>query len=332
MPRETNDPAQQIEFVRSTEMNPDHTLQSSPESSPTSDFQAIGPALRILQLNVEGLSSAKRTIISAIARKQKVDIICLQETHIPTEEAGRYTIDGFDLLSHSAHAKHGRATYVCSNIASACPLFSGEFYDVVQVGGYQIANIYKPPSAHWDVPVLPVLPHPALYVGDFNSHHIDWGYKDHDEDGERLSEWASNNDIILFHDPKQRGTFHSARWSRDYSPDLCWATSLNGRPHMVSTVVLEDFPHSQHRPTLVSLGLHLPIIKGSEKRRWNFRKADWAAHTNSLEKSIVTIPSKVIPIEEAYNRFRGAIYSSAQNSIPRGCRPVRVSMHGQRKC
>ena len=34
------------------------------------DFQAIGPALRILQLNVEGLSAAKRSVISRIRQQQ----------------------------------------------------------------------------------------------------------------------------------------------------------------------------------------------------------------------------------------------------------------------
>jgi len=35
------------------------------------DFQAFGPALRILQLNVEGLSPAKRIFM------QSLDVICL---------------------------------------------------------------------------------------------------------------------------------------------------------------------------------------------------------------------------------------------------------------
>jgi hypothetical protein len=45
-------------------------------------FQALGPALRIVQLNVEGLSAAKRELISNIAAQQKADIICLQETRL----------------------------------------------------------------------------------------------------------------------------------------------------------------------------------------------------------------------------------------------------------
>ena len=39
------------------------------------DFKPVGLALRILQLNVEGLSAAKRGVISSIAERQKVDIV-----------------------------------------------------------------------------------------------------------------------------------------------------------------------------------------------------------------------------------------------------------------
>ena len=46
------------------------------------DFLAISPALQIMQLNVEGLSAAKREVISSIAERQKIDAFCLEETHV----------------------------------------------------------------------------------------------------------------------------------------------------------------------------------------------------------------------------------------------------------
>lgn len=151
------------------------------------DFLAVGPALRILQLNVEGLSAAKRSVISSIADKEKVDIICLEETHVDGDTASRFSITGFDLVSYTLHAKHGRATYVRGNITEAAHVLSTPFCDVIRVGGYHIANVYKPPSESWDsTDVLPVLPHPAVLVGDFNSHHPDWGYQEANPDGDQL--------------------------------------------------------------------------------------------------------------------------------------------------
>ncbi len=141
-------------------------------------------------------------------------------------------------------------------------------------------------------------------MGDFHIHHPEWGYSVSDEDGEALAEWTSNSDLALTHDAKQHGPFYSARWQKDYSP------------------VLGDFPHSQHRQLLNHIGLQLPIIHGSSEKRWNFRKADWDLNSNKLERSVVNIPSCCIPIKEAYQRFKGAIFSAATTAIPRGCKPV----------
>jgi len=89
-------------------------------------------------------------------------------------------------------------------------------------------NVYKPPSGSWDTSVsLPALSHPAIHVGDFNSHHPDWGYDSEDAEGVRLMEWASHGGFALIHDPKQRGTFRSTWWQRDFSPDLCWVSTTN---------------------------------------------------------------------------------------------------------
>lgn len=289
------------------------------------DFQAVGPALRILQLNAEGLSAAKRGVISSIAERQKVDIICLQETHVNEDKAGRFSIAGFDLVSYALHPKHGRATYVRCDITEAAHVVSTPHCDAIRVGGFHIANVYKPPSERWDSSTpIPNLPHPAVLVGDFNSHHSDWGYQESNPDGDQLQNWSSCNDFHLVHDAKQRGTFHSARWQRDYSPDLCWISMVDGHPQPASCTVLDDFPHSQHRPSVIHIGLRLPVIRGMEKRRWNFRKADWAEFAAATERSIPLIPLSSVTVDEAYRRLSGALLKAAQHSVPRGFRPAYI--------
>ena len=302
--------------------NPGSHPNDSPVDPPDHGFQVVGPALRILQLNVEGMSAAKRDLISNIADKEKIDIVCLQETHVKDDKANRFDIKGFDLVCYVLHPKHGRATYVRSDMTEASHIASTPHCDVVRIGGYHVANVYKPPSERWDSTTpFPVLPHPYVLVGDFNSHHPDWGYQESDPDGDQLQTWASCNDFHLIHDSKQRGTFHSARWQRDYSPDLCWISTVGGHPQPASCTVLDDFPHSQHRPSVIHIGLQLPVIRCIEKRRWNFRKADWADFTAATEKSIPTIPVNIVSVEESYSRFTGAIMKAAQKSIPRGFRP-----------
>ena len=51
------------------------------------------------------------------------------------------------------------------------------------------------------------------------------------------------------YDPKQNGTFHSARWKKDYSPDLCFVTCDDEHQPLPTTRIIEPrFPSSQHRP------------------------------------------------------------------------------------
>jgi len=59
-------------------------------------------------------------------------------------------------------------------------------------GGFKIAknNVYKAPIAHWDHDVTP-----ALYTGDFISHHLKWGYAGSDTDDDTLVKWAFSNNL-----------------------------------------------------------------------------------------------------------------------------------------
>ena len=275
-------------------MNPDFPQTESPIDKPAQDFQAVGPALRIFQLNVEGLTAAKRKLIAVSAKENNIDVICLQETHIGADESRHFTITGYDVISYALHNKHGRAMYVRNDIVDVVKVESARHWDVIAVGGYMVANVYKPPSEKWEAVCLPNLTHPAIATGDFNSHHQNWGYETEDADGVTLINWASQSDFHLVHDPKQRGTFRSARWKKEYNPDLCWVSTKQGQPQPASCVVLNDFPKSQHRPSVIHVGLQIPIIRSIQKPRWNFRKANWDKFAEKLDRSVVTIPLTAI--------------------------------------
>ena len=64
---------------------------------------------------------------------------------------------------------------------------------------------------------------------------------------------------------KQRGTFWLACWEPDFSQDLCWVSSSGGRPLLAGCQVLDDFPRSQHRPSLVHIGLTLSHTQHVQK-------------------------------------------------------------------
>ena len=73
---------------------------------------------------------------------------------------------------------------------------------------------------------------------------------------------------------------------------------------------------------IVAFNIPLPIIRGVQRRRRNFRKDDWASYTLATERSILLIPLNNISVEESYQRFCGAMQKAACHSIPRGFRPT----------
>jgi len=70
--------------------DPDQRPRKHPSNVADHDFQAVGSSLRILQLIVEGLSPAKRSIIQSLAEKHHVDVICLEETHVKEDKSNRF--------------------------------------------------------------------------------------------------------------------------------------------------------------------------------------------------------------------------------------------------
>ena len=56
-------------------MDPGHKARKNPSDNADLGFQAVGPALRIMQLNDEGLSAAKCHIIESLAEIHHIDVI-----------------------------------------------------------------------------------------------------------------------------------------------------------------------------------------------------------------------------------------------------------------
>ena len=152
-------------------------------------------------------------------------------------------------------------------------------------------NIYKPPLTRLQVSDFPVFPHPCLYAGDFNSPHVDWGYNNSSVDGESLLTWANFNNLALLHYPKDKPSFYSWRWNTGTNPDLAF-TSVDPDSRLPHRRVLEKFPRSQHRPSLITpprFFLHVPA--GKPVKQWNFRKVNWS-HYNSLTNQFArSLPS-----------------------------------------
>ncbi|XP_050515900.1 uncharacterized protein LOC126890764 [Diabrotica virgifera virgifera] len=144
-----------------------------------------------------------------------------------------------------------------------------------------------------------------------------WKYTTNDENGEALVEWSEEQNTYLVFDAKDRGTFKSAAWRKEYNPDLCFVSKdTNDRPLTTARSVLADFPHTQHRPVLITIGISIPIIRSYPLPRWNLRKANWKKFSEQLDRTLSWVP----PTSKHYERFVGAVISTAKKTIPRGYR------------
>jgi hypothetical protein len=193
---------------------------------------------------------------------------------------------------------YGVATYIRSDLDNVkvldCSTKNNIYSITIELNKIKLTNVYKPPNMTWPSPPLPCYEHPAIYVGDFNSHHESWGYERADLNGETIAEWAQLNAIDLLYCAKDKGSFRSARWRRDYTPDLSFITSPNTNVNDKATrTVLEDFPHSQHRPILIKYGISVPLTNSIPLPRWNFKKANWELFAKNLDNIIRHIPCRI---------------------------------------
>ena len=160
---------------------------------------------------------------------------------------GKLVINNYELAGHTISRRHGLASFVRNNLSWKLSDSSGEDSDIewqcINVEGYNIVNIYKPPPSQLMLTSLPVFDTPCIYAGDFNCHQTDWGYNNISPDGECLSVWAANNDLTLLQDPKGNFTFYSGRWKSETNPDLAFARTKTSS-QLPDRRVLGGFPWS----------------------------------------------------------------------------------------
>lgn len=282
----------------------------------------IGSQLNVCTLNIEGISKAKCDVLSKVLYDENIQILMLQETHTKDDSdiQSRGVIEGFVLIDSLHSNVHGIATYIKDNIADYETTFSkiehGVYVIAIKVCSVTFVNVYKPPSVSWPEHTLPDFPNPCVYMGDFNSHHVNWGYRQNDQDGITILDWMNNSGFALIFDAKDKRTFHSNVHGTETNPDLCFVSENLHQNNASKTNVLDNFPRTQHRPLVLKLGLAIHIVHSLNKPRWNFSKAHWNNFSTEMEHVIKFIPPQI----ENYQRFVNLTKSIAKKHIPRGFR------------
>ncbi|UYV64706.1 hypothetical protein LAZ67_3001719 [Cordylochernes scorpioides] len=291
--------------------------RAAPQQSKTIK-KPLGRFLRICQINVEGLTTAKTEILERMGRDENIDIFALQETHISEDHISRLKIPNYDLIAYENHPRYGLAILTKKDISNnSFPSIKSSHSISITHDSLTIHNIYKPPSQDWNQQVLPNTSHPSLYCGDFNSHHNSWGYTTTNTNGELLEEWANNNLLHLIYNPKQNGSFSSGRWNTRTNPDLCFvSTDHNNKPIPTTKRILKKFPKNQHHPIILEVGHFIPVTLKPSLPRWNLQKANWENFRAYIDQNI----NRIQPLPSNYFRFVGLLMKAGRKFIPRGHR------------
>ena len=147
---------------------------------------------------------------------------------------------------------------------------------------------------------IPMFSYPCLYAGDFNCQHANRCYTNTNEDGICLANWAAGGNLSLPYDPKEPASFLSGRWGSETNSDLAFASSSDD-DQLPCRLVLEKFPRSQHRPSLITSPRLANPIPSKPVNRWNFRKADWKQYsciTDQLSSDLLS--PDTTKVDEAY--------------------------------
>lgn len=223
-----------------------------------------GPSTNISQINAEGLTRDKCKYPSKPAIEKDVDVIPLQEAHLTKDNLARANIPGYNITANLSSPIHGLILYVKNNFTDYKVITKQdkEIEIIIdELKGLMIVSIYKPPNVRWPNP--PTVKHPCIYI-DLNSRHINWGNTNNDENGVILARWIYDQEKFLSYDGQELKTFRSARWQTDTCPVLYIVIQL---PLSHTKKVLKHFPKSQHRPTVVKIGLTIPLVKSINKPR-----------------------------------------------------------------
>jgi ribonuclease HI len=273
-----------------------------------------------MQWNSDGVNN-KKTELEHFLHTNKIDICCLQETHL--QEDKPFKIRGYQMFrsDRQGRKKGGVMTLVRNNINAYVTnrfMEGAEFIEVMATTKerrIRIVNYYCPNDKPLSLDNIQVPSEDFLILGDFNSRSQSWGYNSIDKRGEDIEAWQDEGHLILVNDPSDTPTFYSQRWHTTTTPDLAFCTD---DVHKVLTrTVAEPLGGSDHRPVLFRLS-GASSTNAPQHPRWNYKKANWTAYAVRTNELLQNISVEGRDINNIIKDLNHSILKAAKETIPRG--------------
>ncbi|GFR59552.1 RNA-directed DNA polymerase from mobile element jockey [Elysia marginata] len=220
-------------------------------------------SIRIMHWNAHGIKTRKLEL-GVFLTENKIDVCAIQETHLKEEE--RFWIRGYkDFRQDRINRKNGGIiTLVNTNTLTAVVTYrsrpDGETVDkdteclgielILPSNNLHVYNIYSHPDKDFQFEPQ-VKQDNFIVVGDFNSHSPSWGYKDLDSKGEKVEDWAIDNQLVLLNRADDPPTFTSMTWRTSSTPDIAFETDdIQGKSERSVESLLGG---SDHKPSFITI-------------------------------------------------------------------------------
>ena len=275
------------------------------------------PASKVTSINIDGMSAAKQQLFAELCEKHKCDVLCVQETHRGLK-AIQPNIRGMSLVAEIPHEQYRNAIFIRNNsICDSTSTSNTNNVEIIQaqLNKLTVTSVYKPPNEPFSFGNNLASTHSNVVIGNFNSHGVEWGYRNTDENGRLFEQWSETNQLSLVHDAKQPKSFNSKRWQQGNNPDLAFVSYSIA--HLAEKDVMDAIPKTQHRP--ISIKLNAAIrprnVPFPFRRRYNLKKAKWQRYAKEVDNGI----ANTNPVPENYEKFVNLVRRSSNKNISRGC-------------
>ena len=272
----------------------------------------------ILQWNCNGLSRHYEEL-KVLITENKINIICLQETHLRPNST--FNLHHFT----SYHTNHINNDKACGGVAIfvsddfiSTPIQLNTRLQAVAVKvsshlSYTLCNIYLPPRERiisTEIEnLLSQLPSPFCVVGDFNAHHNTWGSSIDSTKGKTISNIIDSHNLILLN--TGASTHFSAAFNSSSAIDLSICS-----PQLAPFITWEsnsfDLCGSDHFPIFIQIKNNTP--QDTRTPRWLVKRANWHLFA---ELSVFNRNEDFPDINSQVCHLTSVLLAAANASIPR---------------
>ena len=291
-------------------------------------------SLKVVQWNVDGLSTSLVDLKGLAEKEQDIDIFLLQETKLQPPRPDPH-LEGYVTIRQDRPLPPGgrgaRGGGLLTLVKEDIPYrLVDTFLDgggagmeglaveiqLSQGRSFTLVNIYRPPSREggqgrtsFDCIRVPVTP--FVIAGDLNAHSPLWDdSQPGDRQGEILERWVMDNPMAILNSGEAtRVNRATANFS---APDVSLVHNS-----LVAGADWEVLPllSSDHYPVKMTLEVTPVVIdKCESKLRWDWRNANWEEYGSAVDQTLAGDQSGVgqKPMEERIKFLREAMDSAAK--------------------